>query len=191
MRAVIVIVEGIAGPRDGVVTVRARRAAADAARIGPDVGRKVGMVVVDARVDHADDDVGGPGGHGPGLLGADVGAGRSGDGVDHLPGVLHPPQLAIARIVGDEIGLEDVVWLRVLHPAVSGQVANGVGHGAAHAQLSDLRVADVGELLIRLRVRLGDDLRHRLRIGSTADPHDQFTGDEVARSGASGPWNEG
>jgi len=93
------------------VAVIVHAIARDLAGIGPYVLREVGVVVVDACIDDRDHNVGRPGLDVPRRGGVDVGIGIPAA----LAGVVHPPQILEARIVGDRARRVDVVGLRVRH----------------------------------------------------------------------------
>ena len=82
------------------------------------------MVVVDAGVDHGDDDVAAARRDVPGLGGVDVGVGAAAG----LAGVVHAPQLGEARVVGDRRVIDDPVGLRVEHRGVALIALDGVFH---------------------------------------------------------------
>src|SRR5207249_834398 len=91
VRAVVVVVHRVAGTGDRVVAVGTGRAAPDAARVRPDVGRQVGVGIVDARVHHGHHHVFRAGRHRPGGHRLDVGPGRGIEvPIDDLAGVLQP-----------------------------------------------------------------------------------------------------
>ena len=101
MRAVVVVIHRIARARDRVEAMTSGgaddRGAADRhrerRRRRPDVGREVGMGVVDARVDHRHDVRAASGRDIPRSGGADVGASSAGGAAVHgLPDVLESPQ---------------------------------------------------------------------------------------------------
>ena len=78
---VLVVVEAVAGNLPG---------------IGPDIGRQIGMRVVDARVNHANDDGAAPGRDSPRLRSVDVGV----NDASCLSRVVEAVELGIGRIVG-------------------------------------------------------------------------------------------
>ena len=89
---------------DVAVAVVVDAVARDLARVRPDVGGEVGVVVLDPGVDDGDDDVGAAGRRVPGRLGVDVGVAR----------LVEAPHLRQARVVGRERGGDDAVGLGVL-----------------------------------------------------------------------------
>src|SRR5262249_24139846 len=109
VRAVAVVVERFVVVRDEVpavdvvdeaVAVVVDAVAGDLARVGPDVGGEVGVVVVDAGVDDRDDDAAARGDGVPRLGGVDVGVGDAAG----LPGVVQAPERAVGvpRVVGGQ-----------------------------------------------------------------------------------------
>lgn len=76
----------------------------DFAGIGENVGGKIGMGHVDARVDDGDDDVVGAGGEIPGAGGVDVGVGRAAV----LAGVFKTPLIGKTDVVGRDRGDADL-----------------------------------------------------------------------------------
>ena len=77
---------------DVAVAVVVDAVARDLAGVGPDAAGQVGVVQVDAGVEHGDDRRGAPRRDAPGLGGVDV----------HVLGVVQPPEPAEHRIVRDE-----------------------------------------------------------------------------------------
>ena len=84
MRTVSLVVHGVAIVVDEVVSVNivdesvaivVQSVAGDFAGIGPDVGGQIVVRVVDARVDHAHNDIAAAGRNAPGGAGVDVGVG--------------------------------------------------------------------------------------------------------------------
>ena len=134
--AVLVIVDAVAG---------------DLARVGPDVGRQVGMRVVDAAVDDADDDRTIAGGDRPGGLGRDVGPGKTA----RLTAVVQSPQERVALVVRRQHGVQDIVRLGVFDMRVAAQPGDGLLGAQPRGQLPVLRVAS--ELVYLLRAQTGPD----------------------------------
>ena len=105
VRAVPLVVEGVAVAVreipavhvvDEAVAIIVDAVARHLARVAPHVRGEVGMAVIDARVDHRDDDRAGPGRDIPGPCGVDVGA-RDPTG---LPGVVEAPEASERRVIG-------------------------------------------------------------------------------------------
>jgi len=143
--AVVVVVHGVAVVVDEIVPVHVVHepvavvvdaVPGDFTRVGPDVGRQVGVCVVDARIDHAHDDLAAAGGDVPGLGRVDVGVvGSAG-----LAGVVQAPEPGILRVVGDGLEHVDGVQLVAGDVFVRRQVAVDRldrGPRAAHQHLAD------------------------------------------------------
>ena len=77
---------------DVAVAVVVHAIGRDLAGVGPDASGQLGMIQVDAGVEHGDDRGGAPRRDAPGFGGVDI----------HVPGVVEPPELADHRIVRDE-----------------------------------------------------------------------------------------
>ena len=122
--AMIVVIERGASVGDGVEAMRPRRAIdrlapdlhAESRRRRPDVRGQVGMVIVNACVDHADHDRRSACRNVPGLSRINVRVGRAGCATDGLACIVQPPKLAELRVVGSQLGLDDVIRLDVLTP---------------------------------------------------------------------------
>jgi hypothetical protein len=98
------------------VAVVVEAVARDLAGVGPDVGREVGMGVVDAGVDDRDDHRRIAGREVPGLRRVDARV-----GCPPLPGVVQAPELPERRVGRDERDGNDRVELGRLHGGVTGE----------------------------------------------------------------------
>ena len=135
-----VFVHRIAGFPQHVVAVGPGRAAADPARVRPDVGGQVRVGVVHARIGLADHDRASSGACSPRLQRAVVGSGRAGAGRpehffdalggDRLSGVARSPLQLERGIVRRRARLHQVVRLRVGHGASVPQPAHDSHHPA-------------------------------------------------------------
>ena len=96
---------------DVAVAVIILAVAGDLARVGPDVGLQVGVVVVDAGVYDGHHRLAGAGGFVPCLGSIDVGI----EGAAGLTGVVHAPQFGEAGIVGYHLGGDFRIGLHQLH----------------------------------------------------------------------------
>ena len=124
MRAVAVVVHRVAVVGDEIVAVNvADEAVVAGVGVRPDVGRQVGMVVVDARVDHGHDDLRAAGGDVPGCL-----------GVDRAEG----PEVAVQGIVGHRLGLPHRVLLEAFEVRVALQAILRGGQRCAAAANQNL-----------------------------------------------------
>src|SRR5262245_18795218 len=113
MAAVVVVVPRVTGASDGVEAVGSGRAAADPLGVAPDIGGQVGMGVVDAGVHYADYYAAGASRDVPGRNRVDVRSRGASGPEDRLAGVPQSPQVGEARVIGDEVGVQDVVGLGV------------------------------------------------------------------------------
>ena len=172
-----VFVDRIAGFVDDVVAVRAGRAAADPTGVGPDVGRQIRVVVVDAGVDLADHDRATAGAHLPCLQGTVIGPGESGFPgteflvavlrADVLSGVVAPPLQRKRRVVRQRCSLLQVVQLRVGDGGVAPQPSDDRlllvrGHPQVHRRDEFLRAhAAVADRLYRRSEAGGDAATRR------------------------------
>src|SRR5262249_36777822 len=119
--AVIIVIERAAGVGDGVETMRpggtsdrlAPNRDSEGRRRRPDVRGQVGMVKVNARVDHADHNGIRTWRNVPGLNCADVRAGNPGLAPDYLARIVQPPHLAESSVVGSQLVTDDVIRLDV------------------------------------------------------------------------------
>ena len=139
---------------DEPIAVVVDTVAGDLAGVGPDVGGEVGVLVVDAAVDHRDDHAPRSRRDGPGLGSVDV-------GVDHaprLPRVVERPERAERPVVGN------------------GRAGDGeVGLHEGHAR----RAAGPGEDLLRRGARSHDPLEPFAQgHGPPAESRDEVRGRE-------------
>ena len=108
--------------------------AGNLARIRPDVGGQIGVVVVDAGIHHRHH-------HGtvagmpiPGRSSVDVGAARTGDAVDGLPGVAHAPLQIEIGVARHGRLVNDVIRFGVFHIRLAGIPAAHALHIPAGGQ---------------------------------------------------------
>lgn len=161
--------------------------------IDPHVGGEVGMVVVDAGVDHADDDLVRADGGVPRLDGIDVGIG----GPAGLPGVVQPVQLREARVLGRRERVHRVIALCVLDRRIRAQRRERILGRGALRQLDQRELAagevregivDAVSVTIQHRAAEPRDARrtalHR-RCLAGAKPHQDRVRDVVAESAGS------
>ena len=106
----------------------------DLARVGPDVGLEVRVVVLRARVDVGDQQLGVAGEAVPRRLGRDVGARDPA----RLAAIVEPVLFGVARVVGHALDVPQVVRLGVLHARIGREPRHGLGHRhPRHFQLLD------------------------------------------------------
>ena len=104
-----------------IVDVVGLLAATGLTRIRPEVAGKIGMVVIDARVDDRDDHARATGGDIPRFGSIDVGI-QGPTGTEHrLAGVVQGPEVAETVVVGNRVGTVDVVRLDELHTRLAPQ----------------------------------------------------------------------
>ena len=102
------------------------------AGVRPDVGGQVGVDVVDARVDHRDDDAALPRGDVPSFGRIDIGVRRAA----RLAGIVQVPERAEARVVGKgRLGAQQVVGLGIFDERTGPQGREGRGNRKAGAQV--------------------------------------------------------
>ena len=181
--AVAVVVHHVAVVGDEVVAVKVAGEAVAAVgpqRIRPDVRRQVGVVVVDAGVDHGDDDIAAARGDVPGGGGVDVGEG---------------PLLGVRGIVGRFLELLERVGLEAGDLAVGPQQRGGRRRRrpggadedlALHAQpFENLEVNSVGVAEQAAALRRGSDAADR-RGAELDDPIDGVVARGADGGGAGG-----
>ncbi len=131
------------------------------------------MVVVDASVYHPDDVRAGASSDVPGRNGTDVSSRRARCAEDGLARIPQSPKLREARVVGNQVGIEDIVRLGVFHVGPGGEFGHQLG--SVLASRVKPKHADVtyfhGNIHFRGLLSLQDGLH-----GNRPELHEHFVG---------------
>ena len=135
------------------------------ARIVPRIGSQIGMGVVDARIDHGDNDSAGTGGCVPRFWGIDIGIGHAA----RLPNIIEAPELAECGVVGGDCGSDDKVWLNRGHTNGASSPVHNVLHAGSRRCQRIKTLAKRGGLPVCCQIeRRGRHQRSRCRVNDPA-----------------------